>query len=878
MKYKLFLLILFMAYRSFAQKSPDSSLSVDFCRQAFIEQLNLFPQEKIYVHTDRSNYVAGDTIWFKIYLTDAVVHLPSKKSRFAYIELISPLGSIIKRMKVKIGKEDSHGELEIPSSQPEGNYYIRAYTGMMYGLPHSNFFNKDLYIAASTFRGIKENIHYRFDKEKITASFYFTDSRSGENIPVNMVQVGINDNAPKQLKMREGYGQFSFHIPDDSPTRIMHLQFDYNNQLFTKYVTIPYPEGEFHVAFFPEGGYLLSGKKCRVGIKALKSNGLSEQVQGYVLDNEGNSIVKGIQTLYKGIGSFEFTPETGKSYSATFINQKGDQQTFPLPKVSDNALSLCSKWKGDKLYVSVNGLKDHHKKSVLYLLIHSRGVTYYAKKWDSDTNTLLFPKQNFPSGVIEILLLDKSYNPVSKRLVFCDNKDQASVELIPHTDNVDGNEKVKLDISVSNPTSSPLKGNFSISVTNEKYTPIDQNKNILTYLLLSSDIQGNIEEPGFYFQADEPLALLALDNLMLTQGWTRYEIPQVIKGVYQESSGFVELGQEISGTVKSVSGRKYKDNARVTMISLDNLFADETTTDKNGSFSFKGIDFKNNTEFILQAYDKKGSSHVAIAVNEDEYPAVDSVDLFPVTEKKMVEELSLLDNGVRTILLDEVEVSASKTEKEIPVYSKLADVSFDRKKIEELDAVCVHELLRRIPGLQLKGDRVIIRGASSIYGHSYAAIAIDGVIIDQVDASRENDLLEFDLDHISMPDIERVDVFKGGSAVIWGAKGGNGVVSFTTKRGNFDYSAIDRVRYNTKKIRPLGYKIPAEFYVPKYKTNKIAPADYPTIIWMPNVNSNEKGSASIEFFTPEKDANYSISIQGITEEGLIINSYSRLKK
>lgn len=70
--------------------------------------------------------------------------------------------------------------------------------------------------------------------------------------------------------------------------------------------------------------------------------------------------------------------------------------------------------------------------------------------------------------------------------------------------------------------------------------------------------------------------------------------------------------------------------------------------------------------------------------------------------------------------------------------------------------------------MQIIGDRVIIRGASSIYGHSYAAIAIDGVLVSAMDESRKNTSLEFDLDVISMADIERVDVFKGGSTVIWG--------------------------------------------------------------------------------------------------------------
>ena len=45
------------------------------------------PQEKIYVHTDKPYYVAGDTLWFRAHLVDAVTHTPISRSRYINIEL-----------------------------------------------------------------------------------------------------------------------------------------------------------------------------------------------------------------------------------------------------------------------------------------------------------------------------------------------------------------------------------------------------------------------------------------------------------------------------------------------------------------------------------------------------------------------------------------------------------------------------------------------------------------------------------------------------------------------------------------------------------------------------------------------------------------------
>lgn len=34
-------------------------------------------QEKIFVHTDKENYVSGEIIWFKLFVTDALLNKPS---------------------------------------------------------------------------------------------------------------------------------------------------------------------------------------------------------------------------------------------------------------------------------------------------------------------------------------------------------------------------------------------------------------------------------------------------------------------------------------------------------------------------------------------------------------------------------------------------------------------------------------------------------------------------------------------------------------------------------------------------------------------------------------------------------------------------------
>lgn len=85
----------------FAQGKPF--LSVDSIAGNFYRQRMTYPQEKIHLHMDKSHYVSGEKIWFRIYLVDAFSHLPETASRYVYVELINPVDSVVSRIKIRPG-------------------------------------------------------------------------------------------------------------------------------------------------------------------------------------------------------------------------------------------------------------------------------------------------------------------------------------------------------------------------------------------------------------------------------------------------------------------------------------------------------------------------------------------------------------------------------------------------------------------------------------------------------------------------------------------------------------------------------------------------------------------------------------------------------
>jgi hypothetical protein len=888
----------------------DRLVTVDSIREHFIRQVQVFPQEKIYIQTDKPEYIAGDTVWFKTYLTDAVVHLPSELSRFVYIELINPLDKLMQRLKVRIAPNQSHGQIAISDTLPEGNYTLRAYTGTMFGMDEQSYYHKNIYIHTPLSAHIKDSISFQFNGDKVFVSIGLEKRKEKKNILSKKLKVQVNDNPLKTIKTDgAGWANFTFNLSENSKKRVLYIGCEEDNYFFSKYISIPFPYADYALSFFPEGGNLLEGRPCKIAFKALKNNGLSENIHGEIIDNSGTTVIPAFESLHKGMGSFTLTPEAGKSYTAIVQNNNGLERKFELPAAVKDASSLSVIPHKNKIRLSVNHSSGGQASESQYLIVHSRGVVLYAEPWNPSVSYLDLEKESFPSGILQALLLDKNLNPLSERLLFCINEnDQAHLSFQADKTDFKAREHLYIDLYLSDKEDDPLEGNFSVSVTNNEVA-VDTTSNILTTLLLTSDLRGYIETPAFYFEKNNPISIEALDNLMLTQGWRRYNIPEIIKGHLEELPGFVELGQEISGSVKGLIRTKGLAHAKVSIISPTNRSWKEVDADETGNFAFTGLNFPDNTEFVVQAHSAKWSEKVDLVVKKDEFPPIrPSYTFAPVVEqiiKSKEEEETFYRageefiNGMRLIRLQEVEIRGTRKKRETTdIFQQLADKSFGTKQFEEYSITSMAELVYFIPGVRFDEikNTFFIRGGVSILYETPAAVAVDGIIVyTPVDDSEDSEgsggsggtegvgnstnPLSFDFSSINMNDIERVDFFKSGSAVIWGPRGGGGVVSITTKRGNS--TQMDNIRFNVNRIKPLGYLVPAEFYSPEYKTEAQQTSDLPdyrtTLFWKPNVNTDEDGSAFFEFYASDKPEVYTVVMEGITKDGQIIYQRGQIK-
>lgn len=107
-----------------------------------------YQSEKIFVHTDRDSYSAGDTIWLKTYVFDATSHHLSQKSQVVYLLFQNKQNKIIRESKVTVQNGHSNSQLILPKNVGAGQYELTAYTNLMRNYSENAFYVKSIKVAS----------------------------------------------------------------------------------------------------------------------------------------------------------------------------------------------------------------------------------------------------------------------------------------------------------------------------------------------------------------------------------------------------------------------------------------------------------------------------------------------------------------------------------------------------------------------------------------------------------------------------------------------------------------------------------------------------------------------------------------------------------
>jgi hypothetical protein len=735
-------------------------------------------QEKIFVHTDKTVYLAGEILWFKVYCVDGNDHKPLDFSKVVYVDILDNNHTPLIQTKVSLKNGIGDGSLYIPVSINNGNYNLRAYTSWM-----KNF----------------------------SPEFYFEKQITLIN-PLKSPESTTKDNGPV-----------------------------------------------YDVQFFPEGGNLVSGISSKVAFKAVGRDGRGVEVIGAIIDQRNDTVAR-FKSLKFGMGTFSFTPATNGVYKA-IIKIGSNSIVKDLPEISNQGyvMNVTDDGTGE-LDVTVKSTSNVAEN--IYLLAHTMQSIKAAETTTIANGAAHFTlnKNSLGEGISHITVFNNAKQPVCERLYFKRPAQQLAIEASADQQQYDLRKKVNISVSAKDAGGKPVNADLSMAVYRiDSLQDIDQ-CNIFNYLWLSSDLRGNIESPDYYFKNNNAETDEALDNLMLTQGWRRFQWSQLLDNKTASFSFLPEYnGHIVTGRIfNTVTGSPAANILTYLGVPGKRVQLYTCRSDSAGHLLYNTKEFYGPNEIIAQTNSQIDSIYridILSPFSEQYSKTVLPRFNFNTGMSGTLSEHSLgiqvlniySGNKIKRFYEPQVDSSAFYG-KPYKTY-KLDDFTRFTTMEEDLREYVSEDNIVKTKGrfhIKVLNDRGFLDGDP--------LVLLDGIPVFNIDKVIAIDPLK----------VKKLEVIR--ERYFYGPASEEGIFSFTSYKGDLGGVELDP---HAIVVDYEGLQLHREFYSPVYDTPTQSVSRIPDfrnlLYWSPSVNATGKGAAS--FYTSDQKGKYIGVIQGITPNG-----------
>jgi hypothetical protein len=781
LKWGIVLIAIFLPFWGKSQGSVPEQISQNFDSW---RQNNL--QEKLFLHSDKDYYLAGEICWFKIYDVDGYFHKPLDFSKVAYIEVLDRDNKPLIQSKIGLKNGHGNGSLFLPVNLGTGIYKIRAYTNWMKNFGPDYYFEKQLTI-------------------------------------LNPRKVSKSDTVQ--------------------------------------------PKDQYEVAFFPEGGNLVSGLESEVGFRVVNQSGHGMECSGFLVGDLQDTVVR-FKSLNFGMGHFSFTPIEGRTYRAVISLGNGKILEQPVPAAYKEGFVMhVEGLEGNRLKVEVRKRGGETLGKEVYLFAHTRGVIKSAL-----TGNLLDGKVEFlldnnslGEGISQLTLFNSDKQPVCERLYFKFPGPGLNLEVIPDSKEFETRRKITLHLSDSGKNGAIPQNDLSMAVFRVDSLQSVEDLNIFNYLWLTSDLAGAVESAGYYFDQDGKDRSEAMDNLMLTQGWRRFKWGEIL----QNKKPVFEFLPEYAGhlvrarIVKSASGLPAPEIGVYLSVPGTRTQFRPGISDQNGSVKFEMRDFYNQGEIIVQTNTEIDSSYSIEVLTP--FAQNYSTKRLPVISfaKIPLSDLRAHNLGVQvqnTYYGDKVRQFSSPSIDTTafyykPDFSYLLDNYVRFTTLEEVFREYVSPVIVR--SSKGKYHLPILDQLEKQYFQSDPLVLLDGVPIFNINKVLEYDPLK----------IRKLDVMS--RMYYFGDMYFSGIINFVTYKGDLGGLEIDP---RATVLDYEGLQLQREFYSPVYSTEQQVSSRTPDfrnlLIWAPEIHVGQTGRQDISFYSSDLPGNYAAVLQGLSKDGV----------
>jgi len=606
----------------------------------------------------------------------------------------------------------------------------------------------------------------------------------------------------------------------------------------------------FNLNLFPEGGSLVQGLNSVIAFKADDGHGLGVDFNGYIL-NEANDTITRFSPDKFGMGRFNFKPSANDTYRVIAINDELiSRHDFPM--VQQRGYVMTANLSNGKYNVEVKTNSDNHR---IHLAMISRDRFMFIKSQNMVNGGCEFQlnDKELNEGVNQLTVFDERGTPVAERLIFKYPDQKLDIEV--EFDDVGRSirEKVQLNVS-TNVNGSPSSSDVSISVYRSAPGLQRSHAGIESEMWLSSELQGVIESPDYYF-TNRPASSIHLDNLLMTQGWRVYDVN--FENSHQFFPEFID--QTVSGKIVNKITNEPIINEKVYFSFSNNytqLFISKS--DSLGNIFFETKDIYGTSEVYLRS-ESMDSIDVEISLS-DSYHPISQVTL-PLFDPSPEYEEELISQVVNMQIENHFgePVSSFRIGDTTSFYRKPASTYY----LDDYTRFPVMEEVMReyVFGVYVRKENglfvfKVIDEIRNEVMEVQPLVLLDGVPV-------------FDTEMIMAIDplnIERIEVIR--SRYYYGYENLNGVVAFYSYDTDLPgFSASQQAII----LDYQGFQKGKKFYSPSYDTQGKLQNRLPdfrnTLFWAPRVSTDDLGQASLEFYTSDATGQFTIEVKGLGPKG-----------
>ncbi|RSK42793.1 MG2 domain-containing protein [Hymenobacter perfusus] len=717
---------------------------------------------------------------------------------------------------------------------------------------------------------------------------YAVDGTSGRPLPMSKVanvEVLNHKNKPvlqARIELRQATGQGSFTLPPSLASGTYTVR-AYTNWMqnfgpeyyFRSSVTVvntfaasgtaaPDSTKPYTVQFFPEGGNLVQGLPGKVGFQATNANGKGVAVQGQVLTQTG-AVVATFKTLRFGLGSFSFTPEAGNTYTAVVTPANGKPGRYQLPPIYAQGYAMrLERPASGPLTVTVRATTSQSE--TVYLLGHAGqniAVATQATLRNGAATFTVEPSQ-LPDGISHFTLFNADRKPLCERLYFQPPRNQLTVSAQPDKPYYALREQVALNLATTSGPGQPLGANLSVAVYRLDSLSSPRPTDINSYLWLSADLKGQVESPEYYFTTTGPEAAEAADNLMLTQGWSRFRWEQVLAPTPPPLPYLPELrGPLVQARLTQPGTDIPRPGVTAYLASPSRLIRlTNAVSNADGLVQFEADAVPGTRELVIQT-DPRQDSTAQIQLLSS-FSGRYAPTLPPVFRAQPSLEGAYtkrhFQTQVQTIFAPKETLrSAPAPSDSLAFYGKPSESYFLDKytRFKVLEEVMREYVPGVIVRIRKDGFHFLVTDkVNNAILSENPLVLLDGVPVFSVNKMMAMDPLK----------IQKLEVID--SRYFHGSTVYNGIVSYTTYKGDLEGFELDS-RALIQQYE--GLQAQREFYAPRYDTPQQKQSRLPDmrnlLYWNPSVTTTAAGPQQLQFYTGDQAGRYLVVVQGLAPTG-----------